>query len=174
MKKQVTIPVFVLAMLSHAQMAIAAPEIRMLYPIDGSVVPADREVTISFAVDDFLFVDFKNNREPFPGNDNAGHVRMLFGEADLLESDILEGDKLLSSRPIQLGTLEEGKYRVVLEAIRNDNTRYDPPVQATSAFSVKRPGAFSGGPAAAPIGLISVLLGLVFGYGVYVQVRQNR
>ena len=120
-----------------------APEIVITIPIEGQEVPVGEEVSVVFTVDNFLFVDFKNNSEPFPGNPNAGHAHLWIdppkGE---LAHDAAQ--KLLSTDPIALGTLERGTHTIAIELTQNDHTPFDPPALAEVRFRVGR-GFFGAG-----------------------------
>jgi hypothetical protein len=119
------------------------PSVRILSPQEGQVYEEGAEVTFEYAVENFLFVDYKNNAEPFPGNPNAGHAYLW---VDAKEFKPETGRKLLSVDPVPLGTLAKGRHELTVELVQNHKVPFDPPVRATVVFFVgKKSAAFVGG-----------------------------
>lgn len=119
-----------------------APSVSIIAPADGQMFEKGEEITLQFRVESFLFVDFKNNTEPFPGTDNAGHAHLWLDDVSLNHD---EAKKLLSDDFVPLGVLPKGGHTVTIELARNHHQPYDPPVRTSVTFRVGDGGLFDGG-----------------------------
>lgn len=117
----------------------AAPSVSILVPTEGAAVPFGEEVQLLIEAQDFLFVDYKNNTERFPGNPDAGYA--LFWLDSEGELELESGNKMLSDRVVNLGKLPIGEHRLVVELIRNDVSRFDPPITAETSFTIGEDGS---------------------------------
>lgn len=125
-----------------------SPKVTILEPADGAEFSPGQDVTVKFSVENFLFVDFKNNAEPFPGGPNAGHAHLWLDPPKGQEYNHDTGRKLLSTDPVNLGGLSREKHTVTMELTQNDHKPFDPPVRTTATFYVGKAGvlgALTGG-----------------------------
>lgn len=135
-----------------------ASSVRIIAPINSVQLPEGGDVTVRFGVRNFVFVDFKNNREPFPGNPNAGHAHLWVDDMSFNHD---AAQKILSTDPISLGALKNGEHTIAIELTQNDHTPFHPPVRASVTFDVGKKSIFSGiagGTAGGPLGMVVVVL----------------
>ena len=114
------------------------PSVEIISPVSDAVYPDGSELTLTYRTEGFTFVDYKNNREPFPGNPNAGHAHFWVVPADF-EGEPAHDDakKLLQDfRPEKFSVNEPGEYKVIIELTQNNHAPYDPPVRAETIFKV--------------------------------------
>ncbi|MDX1607672.1 MAG: hypothetical protein R3251_00470 [Candidatus Spechtbacterales bacterium] len=179
--------VFISCLLSLIAFGVFAqqsqPNIEIISPADDAVFPDGSELTLSYRAENFSFVDFKNNREPFPGNPNAGHAHFWVIPADFegeLNHDAAE--KLLDDfRPETFSVDGEGEYKVVIELTQNHHKSFDPPVRDEVNFWVgSGPSAggeiFSALQGSGPLYKYSalVLLGLLIAYAGFKAYKKFR
>lgn len=112
------------------------PSVTILSPIKGQEFNGGT-VDLTLSVQNFVFVDFKNNTVPFPGNPNAGHAHMWIDPAPKgMESVVYE----VKSPDIQnLDALDRGSYTVTVELVQNNHESFNPRVFETVSFKVNEP-----------------------------------
>lgn len=150
-----------------------APQVTIIEPATEAELPIRQDVTLTFSVENFVFVDFKNNTEPHPSGPNAGHAHLWVDDVSYSHD---AARKLLSTDPVVLGTLERGTHTVVIELSGNDHSVYDPPARASIEFRVGSGGlsgllGAGGGGFGALVLLILALAGFFIGWRKRGQLR---
>lgn len=163
------------------------PALEIISPTDGVAYEDGQELKLFFRTENFTFVDFKNNREPFPGNSNAGHAHLWVVPAGF-EGDLNHdaAKKILQDfRPEKFAVDGPGKYKVIVELTQNHHLAYDPPVRQEAIFTIGQPAlssevgeaVFSGDSAysVAAMGLIAlIILLLILKAVLYYKKRRNK
>ena len=159
---------------SYVKAQEVQPEIKIVSPTDDQQFAEGEEITVEFEVENFIFVDFKSNTEPFPGNDNAGHAHLwVADEKSTIEN--LEHDsarKILSTTPVKLPPMEEGRYKIVMELTQNHHVLYDPPARTEADFQAGEPPISISVSKFWLAGFILVALAVSGGFVVYKKRKQ--
>ncbi|OGZ61252.1 MAG: hypothetical protein A2919_01415 [Candidatus Spechtbacteria bacterium RIFCSPLOWO2_01_FULL_43_12] len=159
---------------SYVKAQEVQPEIKIVSPTLDQRFEEGEEITVEFEVNNFTFVDFKSNTEPFPGNSNAGHAHLwVVDEKSTIED--LEHDsarKILSTTPIKLSPMEEGRYKIVMELTQNHHVAYGPPARAEVSFRVGDPPVSISVSKFWLLGFILVLLAIAAGW-LYIRKEEK-
>lgn len=118
------------------------PEVEIRTPVEGQIYEPGEDIKLSIKTSGFTFVDFKNNRELYVANPDAGHADVWVVPAgnfiDSLNHD--EAKKVLSDfNFIKFPAMETGEYKFVVELVRNDHSSFDPPIREVVSFRVGAP-----------------------------------
>jgi hypothetical protein len=114
-----------------------SPKITISSPADGEVYRASGNLNLEFLVENFTFVDFKSNTEPFPGNRNAGHARLWIDPPVVPKLE--NSRKILSTSEISLDDLSVGRHKIIMELVQNNFESYNPAVREEVSFYIVTP-----------------------------------
>ncbi|MEX2144837.1 MAG: hypothetical protein WD712_00440 [Candidatus Spechtbacterales bacterium] len=166
MKKFIVLFLFVLSYVFVFSYVYAQePAVVIISPTEGQQFAEEEEITVSIQVEDFVFVNFKDYREPFPGNDNAGHAHLWVVPVETETSALNHDDarQLAGTTPVKITAPQKGgEYKMVVELTQNHHAPYDPPAVAQADFSVKKPFSSSAYFVYGGLALFVVLIMLAF------------
>ena len=120
------------------------PELEIILPVENQVYDPGEVINVAINAEGFTFVNFKGHRELFPGNTDAGHADAWIVPADFKgELNHSDAKKILNDfKPTNLPVPQEhGKYKVVVELVRNTHESFDPPIRKEAIFRVGAPSA---------------------------------
>lgn len=106
------------------------PRLTIVNPEDGSQILGSK-VTVSFVVNNFIFVDFAKITKKTAGQ---GHMHLWLDEKNPTPEN---AQKITKATSITLEDVPPGSHKLVFELVNNDHTSFKPPVTQTVNLTTK-------------------------------------